>query len=41
VKTTAKLYWLAVLYFAEGFPFGIVKDTLNAAYRVSGNPTVS
>ena len=33
MKTTTKLYWVAVLYFADGFPFGIVKDTLNATYQ--------
>ncbi len=36
MKTTAKLYWVAVLYFAEGFPFGIVNDALPVFFRVHG-----
>jgi PAT family beta-lactamase induction signal transducer AmpG len=36
VTTRTKLYWVAVLYFAEGFPFGIVKDTLPVFFRVHG-----
>jgi MFS transporter, PAT family, beta-lactamase induction signal transducer AmpG len=30
------LYWVAILYFAEGFPFGIIKDTLPVFFRVHG-----
>jgi PAT family beta-lactamase induction signal transducer AmpG len=30
------LYWVAVLYFAEGFPFGLIKDTLPVFFRVHG-----
>jgi PAT family beta-lactamase induction signal transducer AmpG len=30
------LYWVAVLYFAEGFPFGLVKDALPVFFRVHG-----
>ncbi len=29
-----KLWWVAVLYFAEGMPFGIVKDVLPVYFRV-------
>lgn len=31
-----KLFWVAVLYFAEGFPFGLVVDTLPVYFRVHG-----
>lgn len=31
-----KLFWVAVLYFAEGLPFGIVVDTLPVYFRVHG-----
>jgi MFS transporter, PAT family, beta-lactamase induction signal transducer AmpG len=31
-----KLAWVAVLYFAEGFPFGIVFDNLPVYFRVHG-----
>ncbi|MCK6553562.1 MFS transporter [Candidatus Binatia bacterium] len=31
-----KLFWIAVLYFAEGLPFGIVVDTLPVYFRVHG-----
>lgn len=30
------MYWVAILYFAEGFPFGIIKDTLPIFFRVHG-----
>ena len=36
MTTRAKLYWVAVLYFAEGFPFGLIKDTLPVFFRVHG-----
>jgi MFS transporter, PAT family, beta-lactamase induction signal transducer AmpG len=36
VTTRTKLYWVAVLYFAEGFPFGLIKDTLPVFFRVHG-----
>jgi len=36
MKTTTKLYWVAVLYFAEGFPFGIVNDALPVFFRIHG-----
>jgi PAT family beta-lactamase induction signal transducer AmpG len=36
MKTTTKLYWVAVLYFAEGFPFGIVNDALPIFFRMHG-----
>ncbi len=36
MKTTTKLYWVAVLYFAEGFPFGIVNDALPVFFRMHG-----
>ncbi|MBI2964401.1 MAG: arabinose ABC transporter permease [Deltaproteobacteria bacterium] len=32
----AKLLWVAVLYFAEGFPFGIVVDNLPVYFRLHG-----
>jgi PAT family beta-lactamase induction signal transducer AmpG len=32
----SKLGWISVLYFAEGFPFGIVKDVLPVYLRVHG-----
>jgi PAT family beta-lactamase induction signal transducer AmpG len=31
-----KLAWVSVLYFAEGFPFGVVVDTLPVYFRVHG-----
>jgi PAT family beta-lactamase induction signal transducer AmpG len=31
-----KLFWVSVLYFAEGFPFGIVFDVLPVYFRVHG-----
>ena len=31
-----KLWWISVLYFAEGFPFGIVVDNLPVYFRVHG-----
>jgi MFS transporter, PAT family, beta-lactamase induction signal transducer AmpG len=31
-----KLFWVAVLYFAEGFPFGIAVDNLPVYFRVHG-----
>ncbi len=31
-----KLAWIALLYFAEGFPFGIVNDNLPVYFRVHG-----
>jgi PAT family beta-lactamase induction signal transducer AmpG len=31
-----KLVWLALLYFAEGMPFGIVKEVLPVYFRVHG-----
>jgi MFS transporter, PAT family, beta-lactamase induction signal transducer AmpG len=31
-----KLVWVAILYFAEGFPFGIVVDNLPVYFRVHG-----
>jgi len=36
VTTRTKFYWVAILYFAEGFPFGIIKDTLPVFFRVHG-----
>ncbi len=34
--TTTKLTWVAILYFAEGFPFGIVNDALPVFFRMHG-----
>src|SRR4030095_7616501 len=31
-----KLFWVALLYFAEGLPFGIVKDVVPVYLKVSG-----
>jgi PAT family beta-lactamase induction signal transducer AmpG len=36
MKTRTKLYWVTALYFAEGFPFGIVYDTLPVFFRIHG-----
>jgi len=36
VKTTTKLTWVAVLYFVEGFPFGILNDALPLFFRFHG-----
>lgn len=31
-----KLFWVAVLYFAEGFPFGLINETLPVYFRMHG-----
>src|SRR5215470_4214665 len=31
-----KLFWVAILYFAEGLPFGIVKEVVPVYFKVSG-----
>ncbi len=31
-----KLFWISVLYFAEGFPFGLVVDNLPVYFRMHG-----
>jgi MFS transporter, PAT family, beta-lactamase induction signal transducer AmpG len=36
VTTRTKLYWVAILYFAEGFPFGLIKDAFPVFFRVHG-----
>ena len=36
VTTRKKLYWVTLLYFAEGFPFGILNDALPVYFRVHG-----
>lgn len=36
MKTRTKLTWVAILYFAEGFPFGIVNDALPIFFRIHG-----
>jgi len=36
VRTNTKFFWVAVLYFAEGFPFGVIKDALPVFFRVHG-----
>ncbi len=33
MTTRTKLYWVAVLYFAEGFPLGLVSDFLPVYFR--------
>lgn len=36
VQTARKLRWVGILYFAEGFPFGIVYDALPVYFRMHG-----
>ena len=36
MTTRTKLYWVAILYFAEGFPFGLIKDALPVFLRLHG-----
>ncbi|MGD0265959.1 MAG: MFS transporter [Candidatus Methylomirabilota bacterium] len=36
MRTRTKLTWVAILYFAEGFPFGIVNDALPIFFRIHG-----
>jgi PAT family beta-lactamase induction signal transducer AmpG len=36
VSTRRKLVWIALLYFAEGFPFGLVVDNLPVYFRAHG-----
>ena len=36
MKLGRKLWWVSVLYFAEGFPFGIAIDNLPVYFRVHG-----
>lgn len=36
MTTRRKLQWVALLYFAEGFPFGVVIDNLPVYFRVHG-----
>jgi PAT family beta-lactamase induction signal transducer AmpG len=36
VTTKTKLGWVAILYFAEGFPFGILNDALPVYFRFHG-----
>ena len=36
MRTNTKLFCVAVLYFAEGFPFGLIKDALPVFFRVHG-----
>ncbi|HWT82548.1 MAG TPA: MFS transporter [Candidatus Methylomirabilis sp.] len=36
MKTRTKLCWVTALYFAEGFPFGIVYDALPVFFRIHG-----
>jgi len=36
MNLTTKLTWVAILYFAEGFPFGIVNDALPVFFRFHG-----
>ena len=31
-----KLFWVSVLYFSQGFPFGLVLDNLPVYFRVHG-----
>ncbi len=36
VSTRTKLFWVAILYFAEGFPFGLVFDAFPVYFRFHG-----
>ena len=36
MTTTTKLTWVAILYFAEGFPFGIVNGAVPVFLRIHG-----
>src|ERR1700752_1384193 len=36
VSTRRKLAWISLLYFAQGFPFGIVVDNLPVYFRAHG-----
>jgi len=36
MKLGRKLWWVSVLYFAEGFPFGVAIDNLPVYFRVHG-----
>ena len=36
MSTRQKLFWVAVLYFAEGFPFGLVMDAIPVYLRLQG-----
>src|SRR5437870_1100828 len=36
MTTRAKLFWVGVLYFAEGFPFGLLIDTFPVYFRIHG-----
>jgi PAT family beta-lactamase induction signal transducer AmpG len=36
VTLRRKLTWVAILYFAEGMPFGVVKDVVPVYFRVHG-----
>lgn len=36
LSTRTKLIWVAVLYFAEGFPFGLLFDTFPVYFRTHG-----
>lgn len=36
MPTARKLWWVGILYFAEGFPFGVVYDALPIYFRMHG-----
>lgn len=36
MSTRQKLFWVAVLYFAEGFPFGLLMDAIPVYLRMQG-----
>jgi len=36
VSTARKLWWVGILYFAEGFPFGVIYDALPVYFRMHG-----
>ncbi len=36
MTTRAKLVWVAVIYFAEGLPYGLIFDTFNAYFATQG-----
>ncbi|MBI3798399.1 MAG: hypothetical protein HY268_15730, partial [Deltaproteobacteria bacterium] len=36
LSTRTKLTWVAILYFAEGFPFGLLFDAFPVYFRTHG-----
>ena len=36
MTTRTKLAWVALIYFAEGLPYGLIFDTFNAYFATAG-----